>query len=73
MPRGHLLHPAQGVHPPVTTTAQALTVPCPACQSEVGNLCTTPTDTGRRVVTWVHYDREDAYELTQYKEEDPFS
>lgn len=32
-------------------------VTCPACNSKPGDLCTTSTDNGRRVVKWVHYSR----------------
>lgn len=40
--------------------AAARTVTCPNCQSGPGQLCTQPTDTGRRPVGWVHLARHDA-------------
>lgn len=42
-------------------TAAARTMTCPACQSGPGQLCTQPTDTGRRPVGWVHLARHAAY------------
>lgn len=46
---------------PQTPLYQALTaVPCPNCQAPTGEPCTQPTDTGRRVVSWVHNARRDA-------------
>lgn len=33
--------------------------PCPACNAKPGNPCTTPTNTGRRDVKWIHSARED--------------
>ncbi|WNM65017.1 hypothetical protein SEA_APIARY_94 [Rhodococcus phage Apiary] len=32
---------------------------CAACGARAGESCTTPTDTGRRAVTWTHYARTD--------------
>lgn len=34
-------------------------VACPACNALGGMPCTTPTDTGRRPVAWVHNSRAD--------------
>lgn len=31
---------------------------CPVCNAQPGQACTTPTDTGRRIVNWVHLSRE---------------
>lgn len=39
---------------------QAHAVTCPACHAAAGQPCTTPTDTGRRPVPWVHHARCDA-------------
>lgn len=33
-------------------------VTCPACQAPIGEPCTAPTNTGRRVVKWWHEARE---------------
>jgi hypothetical protein len=42
--------------------ADPLDVPCPACQAKPGARCTTPTDTSRREVKWVHLGRQDRAE-----------
>ena len=42
------------------TTPDALRVACPNCQAPAGELCTAPTNTGRREVKWVHSSREHA-------------
>jgi len=39
---------------------RAQTVACPACHATAGEPCTAPTDTGRRIVRWVHVARGDA-------------
>ena len=31
---------------------------CPVCNARPGWPCTAPTDTGRRVVAWMHMSRE---------------
>lgn len=36
----------------------ALARPCSTCNSGMGEHCTTPTETGRRKVQWVHIARE---------------
>lgn len=32
---------------------------CPDCGARAGERCTTPTDTGRREVGWIHDARRD--------------
>jgi hypothetical protein len=55
---------------------EALTVACPACNAQPGQPCTVPTDTSRKLVSWVHLARRASvssdYYLTfgiQYNEE----
>lgn len=38
-------------------TDPRLTTTCPACNAKPGQFCTTPTNTGRRDVTWTHVSR----------------
>jgi hypothetical protein len=45
----------------MATTAQALTVPCPACQSPAFHPCTQATSTARVTVKWVHMAREEEW------------
>lgn len=49
-----------------TIDTQALTIPCPACFAAAGEPCTAPTDTGRRVVAWVHMSREDGIRILHF-------
>lgn len=37
-------------------------VMCPSCHAAAGQPCNAPTDTGRRIVSWVHMAREDAWQ-----------
>lgn len=34
---------------------------CPACNAQVGEPCSQPTDTGRKPVQWSHYSRHAAW------------
>jgi hypothetical protein len=36
-----------------------LRVPCEVCNAAVWQLCTVPTETGRRMVLWYHLSRVD--------------
>ena len=42
---------------PETIAVAIREVFCAVCQAKPGESCTTPTDTGRRLVTWYHFTR----------------
>lgn len=43
-----------------------LSLKCTACNAQGGNPCTTPTEDGRRNVTWFHHARESAVDTVYY-------
>ena len=45
----------------MATSDEIRSVACPNCQAPAGEPCTTPTNAGRRDVSWHHDARFDAY------------
>jgi hypothetical protein len=43
----------------MTDDQRAYQYVCPACNAQPGQKCTTPTNTTRRAVPWIHWARED--------------
>lgn len=42
----------------MTDDQRAYRYVCPACNAQVGQKCTFPTDTSRKPVPWIHWARE---------------
>ena len=55
---------------PTASNPDPFIVACPACDADVYQPCTAPTDTGRRKVAWTHLSR-DARASEQRKEPRP--